>query len=63
MDPITLFVLAAGAMTVYALAQGVVSMAQGGEADLRHSHELMFRRAAWQGLAVFFVLLGLLAEA
>ena len=63
MDPITLLIFAAGAMTVYALAQGIVSMAQGGESDLRHSHELMFRRAAWQGLAVFLVLLGLLAEA
>ena len=63
MDPITLLILAAGGMTVYALAQGIVSMAQGGESDLRHSHELMFKRAAWQGLAVFLVLLGLLAEA
>jgi hypothetical protein len=62
MDPITLFMLAAGAMTVYALAQGIVSMAHGGESDLRHSHELMFRRTAWQGLAVALLLLGLLSE-
>ena len=62
MDPITLFIFAAGAMTAYALVQGVVSMAQGGESDLRHSHELMFRRTAWQGLAVALLLLGLLSE-
>jgi hypothetical protein len=37
-------------------------MAHGGESDLRHSHELMFRRTAWQGLAVALLLLGLLSE-
>jgi len=62
MDPITLFIFAAGAMTVYALAQGIVSMAQGGESDQRHAHVLMFRRTAWQGLAVALLLLGLLSE-
>jgi hypothetical protein len=49
-------------MTVYALAQGIVSMAQGGESDQRHAHVLMFRRTAWQGLAVALLLLGLLSE-
>ena len=63
MDPMTWFALAAAAMTVFVLAQGIVSMAQGGEADLRRSHVLMFRRTAWQGAALLLVLLGLLTEA
>lgn len=61
MDAMTLFVFAAAAMVALSLFNGIVSMAHGGDADALHSHELMFRRTAWQGLALLFVLLALLA--
>jgi len=61
MDAMTLFVLVAAAMAAYSLLQGVVSMAHGGEADQQHSHELMFKRTAWQAAALGLVLLALLA--
>lgn len=60
MDAMTFLIFAAAAMAAWSLASGVVSMAQGGEWDERHAHELMFRRTAWQGLAVGLVLLALL---
>lgn len=62
MDPLTLLVFTAAGMTVLALLRGVASMVDGGEWELRHSHELMFRRVAWQGVAVALLLLALLAE-
>lgn len=61
MDAMTLFIFAAAAMAVYSLTSGITSMAHGGESDVQHSDELMFRRVAWQGLAVALVLLALLA--
>ena len=62
MDAMTLFIFAAAAMAAYSLTSGITSMAHGGEADLQHSEALMFRRVAWQGLAVALVLLALLAS-
>ena len=61
MDAMSVFILAAAAMAAYSLASGITSMAHGGEADLAHAHELMFRRVAWQGLAVLLVFLVLFA--
>lgn len=61
MDALTVFVLAAAGTAALSLFNGVVSMAHGGEADQQHSHELMFQRTAWQGLAVLLLLLALLA--
>lgn len=61
MDVMTVLVLAAAATAALSLFNGVVSMAHGGEVDQLHSHELMFQRTAWQGLAVLFLLLALLA--
>jgi hypothetical protein len=60
MDAMTFLVFAAAAMAVVALFNGVVSMAHGGESDQIHSHELMFRRTAWQGLAVLLMMLAML---
>jgi len=50
------------AMAALALFSGVVSMAHGGVEDQRTSHLHMFKRVGWQGLAVLFVLLGLLSQ-
>jgi hypothetical protein len=61
MDAMTLFVLVAAGLAVLSLYQGIVSMAHGGEADQLHSHQLMFKRTAWQALAVLFMLAALLA--
>jgi hypothetical protein len=60
MDAMTILVFAAAAMAAFSLVSGIGSMAQGGEWDEAHAHELMFRRTAWQGLAVVLVMLALL---
>lgn len=60
MDLITVFIFAAAAMAVVSLASGIASMAHGGEADALDSHRLMFRRVAWQGLAVLLLMFALL---
>lgn len=49
-------------MAALALFSGIVSMAHGGIEDQRTSHLHMFKRVGWQGLAVLFVLLGLLSQ-
>ena len=59
MDPMTLFALAAAAMTVVILGKGLGSMLQGGALSTR----LMFQRTAWQAVAVALVLLGMLTQA
>lgn len=59
MDAMTVFILAAAAMAAYSLATGINSMAHGGDSDALHAQEFMFRRVAWQGLAVLLVLLAL----
>ncbi len=61
MDAMTFFIFAAAAMAAFSLASGITSMAHGGEADALRSPQLMFRRVAWQGLAVLLVLLALFA--
>lgn len=62
MDILTFFVLAAAATTAWMLARGIVSMAHGGEADVRESHKLMFKRVGLQALTVLFLLLALLSN-
>lgn len=62
MDAMTFFIFAAAAMAVFSLASGINSMAHGGQSDALRSTPLMFRRVAWQGLAVLLVLLALLAS-
>lgn len=60
MDAMAFLIFAAAAMVAVSLFQGVASMAQGGAADAAHSHQIMFRRTAWQGLAVLLILFALL---
>ena len=62
MDAMTVFALAAAGTAALSLFNGVVSMAHGGEEDQLHSHELMFQRIAWQGLAIVLLLLALLGR-
>ncbi len=43
---------------VASLTWGVISMARGGEYDLRHSDQLMFARVKWHALAVVLLVAG-----
>jgi hypothetical protein len=61
MEVMTVFVFVAAGLAALSLFSGIVSMAHGGESDRLHSHELMFKRTAWQALAVLFMLAALLA--
>lgn len=45
--------------TAVALVSGIVSMAQGGDFDQRHSHQLMFARVGLQGITLLLLLLAL----
>lgn len=62
MSLITIFVLIAALLAAIALFNGVVSMAHGGTADQESSHWLMLKRVGWQGLALLFMALALLAN-
>jgi hypothetical protein len=61
MDPLAVLALAGLGLAAVALFNGIASMAHGGLQDQQASVHLMFRRVAWQALAVFAVLLALLA--
>ena len=58
----TVFILAGMVATILTLAQGIASMAHGGESDQARSHVLMFRRVGWQALTILFLLLALLSQ-
>ncbi len=45
--------------TAGTLVSGIVSMAQGGDFDRRHSHQLMFVRVGLQGITLLLLLLAL----
>jgi hypothetical protein len=60
MDPLAMMALVGLGLAAWALFNGIVSMAHGGEADQRASHLLMFKRIGWQAAAVAAVLLALL---
>ena len=60
MDPLKLLAVIGLGLAALALFNGIVSMAQGGEADQHDSHRLMFRRVGWQALAVLAVAFALL---
>jgi len=45
--------------TVATLIWGIVSMAQGGEFDLHHSHQIMFARVGLQGVTLLLLLVAL----
>ncbi|MFI4923416.1 MAG: twin transmembrane helix small protein, partial [Burkholderiales bacterium] len=48
MDVVTIIVILGMLATVWALLRGITSMVQGGEADFRQSHKLMFQRVGLQ---------------
>jgi uncharacterized BrkB/YihY/UPF0761 family membrane protein len=62
MDALTVIVMLGVLATVWTLLRGIASMAQGGDADFRHSHQLMFQRVGLQALTVLIVLLALLMQ-
>jgi hypothetical protein len=62
MSLLTAFVLIGLVLTVLAMFNGIVSMAHGGEEDLRASHWLMLKRVGWQALTALLVLLALLEQ-
>jgi hypothetical protein len=62
MSTMTFLVVAGVAATIFALFQGIASMAHGGPADQARSPMLMFRRVGWQALTVLLVLLILLSQ-
>jgi hypothetical protein len=55
---ILILLMAAGA--VYALARGVIGMAQGKDLTGQRSQELMRKRVMYQALAIVFIILFLL---
>lgn len=61
MSLITTLVMVAALFAAISLFQGVASMAHGGVEDQRASQWLMFRRVAWQALALLFILFALLS--
>jgi hypothetical protein len=62
MDAMGLLVVLAALGVAVALFNGILSMAYGGEADQRESHRHMFKRVAWQALAILLVLIALIAS-
>jgi hypothetical protein len=62
MDPLVVFALLGFGMATLALFNGIVSMAHGGPQDAQMSHRLMFKRVAWQAVAVLSILLALLGH-
>ena len=59
MSLMTFFVLATAFCAALSLFNGVVSMAHGGEEDLRAGNGLMFQRIGWQALALLFIVLAM----
>jgi hypothetical protein len=62
MDVVTVIVILGMLATVWALLRGIASMVQGGDADFRQSHKLMFQRVGLQALTVLIVILALLTQ-
>jgi len=62
MDAMGLLVVLAALGVAVALFNGVLSMAYGGDTDQRESHRHMFKRVAWQALAILLVLIALVAS-
>jgi hypothetical protein len=60
MDALTLLVMLGVLVTVVVLFTGIGSMAEGGEFDDRHSHQLMFARVGVQAFTLLLVIIALL---
>ena len=63
MATLTLMIILALIGTVGALITGVASMAHGGDFDQRHSHQFMFARVGFQGVALLMLLIALVLAA
>ena len=59
MTTLSFLIMAAMLATVGALVLGIASMAHGGDFDQRHSHQFMFARVGFQGIALLLLVLGL----
>lgn len=59
MDAFTLLIVLGMLATVVVLFTGIGSMAEGGEFDDRHSHQLMFARVGFQALTLLLVIIAL----
>ena len=62
MNTMTVLVLAGMAATVLSLAQGIMSMAEGGPSDEARSHLLMFRRVGLQFATFLLLALAVLSQ-
>ena len=62
MDGLTFLIIVGLLATVATLFVGVGSMAEGGEFDDRHSHQLMFARVGLQAFTALLVTLALLSQ-
>jgi saccharopine dehydrogenase-like NADP-dependent oxidoreductase len=60
MDALTLLVVIAALGVGISLFRGILSMAHGGKEDQEHAHQYMFKRVAWQAVAVALVLAALI---
>jgi hypothetical protein len=63
MNTMTILVLAGMAATILSLAQGIASMAEGGDSDQARSHMLMFRRVGLQAVTLLLLVLAVLSQA
>ncbi len=63
MSMLTVTIIFAVLATAGVLVTGIATMANGGEFDRHHSHQLMFARVALQGLALLLVVIALLQSA
>jgi hypothetical protein len=61
MNVLTILMVVALTATVAVLGLGIVSMARGGEGDLKRSVQLMFARVSLQVTAIVFVILAAFA--
>lgn len=60
MGALTLLIIFGMLATVVVLITGIGSMAEGGEFDDRHSHQLMFARVGFQAFTLVLVIIALL---
>ncbi|MDH3645450.1 MAG: twin transmembrane helix small protein [Gammaproteobacteria bacterium] len=56
---LTVIIVLATIATIATLVMGLVSMARGGDYDLKHSEHLMYTRVGIQGGAVLLMLIAL----
>ncbi len=62
MDLLTVLVLVGLAGTLWSLGRGFASMAHGGDYDLAHGNDFMWRRVGWQGITIVLILFAMLSQ-